>query len=258
MERARLEAEKKNTLADQEVNDRKDRAYKRSQTMGARKLAISDVRRLMESHFGDSLTARCGHQPCANSVNAAKGCVVAKGDYTTGMADLQNHARVVCPTHAKECSDHPVKHMYSLNPRLVELWLYRVGSGTTHATCGICGFCPLRLWGDVELCHVVPSAAGGSSDEDNLILGASACNRQQGREDMGSFARRISSSATAAHQLKQRVFEKMHLSKLRKELMSFSFRNAGRDALQRMTAYIEKTKMQGRSRQSTLNMHRGS
>ena len=249
MERARLEAGKKNELADQEVSDRKTKAEKRGQKTGARKLAIPDVRRLKEAHFGDALTARCGHQPCTNHVNAAKGWIVAKDNYTAGMVDLQSHATVVCPAHAKD-SLEPVRHQYSLNPRLVEIWLYRVGSGTSCTKCGICGTCPLRLWGDVELCHMSPSALGGSDDADNLILGSPACNRQQGGEDMRAFSLRISSSAENAQQLQHRLYQKAQLSAARLELMSCSARKVCRDAVKRLNACMGRIKALGVFRQA--------
>ena len=76
---------------------------------------------LLQVHFGDKLTAKCGHQPCANRVNAARAWIVAKDDYTAGMSvQLVDHALVVCPTHAKD-GPEPVRHLYSANPRLVEM-----------------------------------------------------------------------------------------------------------------------------------------
>ena len=252
MERARLEATKKNELAERDVAERKDKADTRALHKGARKLAIPDVRRLLTAHFGNSLTSRCSHQPCANRVNAAKAWIVAQDDYIAGMDDLLTHASVVCPTHAKH-SPHPVRHLYSLNPRLVEMWLFRVGSCSSQAVCGVCGICVLQLWGDVDMCHVVPIASGGSGDEDNIFLGSPACNRQQGGEDLVTFAHRISSSATAARQLAQRIFPKAHLRAAREELMSCSAHKVGRDAVTCMRAAVARITTRGRSRQSALH-----
>ena len=147
---------------ERDLTERKEKAAKRALQMGARKLALPDVRRLLEAHFGDAMTARCGHQPCANFVNAAKTWIVAKDDYSAGMDELQDCARVVCPTHAKH-SLEPVRQLFSVNLRLVELWLYRVGWECSRTTCAICGICPLRLWGhNVEVCHLVSYAIGVS------------------------------------------------------------------------------------------------
>jgi hypothetical protein len=245
-ERARLEAAKRNELAEREVADRKRKADRRTLHMGARKLAVSDVRRLLEAHFGDALTAPCGHQPCSNRVNAAKAWIVAKDDYTAGMDDLEQHARVVCPVHAKEGTE-PVRHLYASSQRLVEMWLFRVGN-STRTVCAICGICPLRLWGEVEMCHVVPIASGGSSDEDNIILGSPGCNRQQSCEELENFAQRISA---VSHPF-LRNHQKSHLSAIRKELMSGSLQKVSRDAVYRMKMCVERLQKHARFRQPTI------
>jgi hypothetical protein len=240
MERARLDASNNKDIALQQIADRKAKADKCALNKGARKLAVPDVRRVLEAHFGDGMTARCGKQPCGNRVNAAKTWIVAKDNYKAGMPKLLDNAFVVCPTHAKT-SEEPVRHLHGVSPMLVEAWLYRIGIRSTKSTCGICGVCPLRLWGDVELCHVVPAASGGTGDVDNIVLGAPACNRQQGGEDMGAFAHRISSSTATVRQLGSRLVPKPQLSAARTELMSVSVKKALRDAVERVTAQIKRT-----------------
>jgi hypothetical protein len=168
-----------------------------------------------------------------------------------GMSNLLDTAFVVCPTHAKT-SEEPVRHLHSVSPMLVEAWLYRVGISSTKSTCGICGVCPLRLWGDVDLCHVLPAALGGTSDVDNIVLGAPACNRQQGAEDMVAFAHRISSSAATALQLKSRLIPKPQLSAARTELMSVSVKKALCDAVERVKAQIKRAS--ARAQQLTLKV----
>ena len=127
------------------------------------------------------------------------------------------------------------------------MWLFRVGAKSS-TKCAICGICPLRLWGEVEMCHVVPIADGGSSNEDNIILGAPACNRQQSSEEIGAFAHRIS----AAHHQPPPKYNKAHLSTLRKELMSGSVQKTARDAVTRMTACVERMQRRMQFRQPTL------
>ena len=177
---------------------------------------------------------------------------MAKDDYSAGMDELHYCARVVCPTHAKN-SQEPVRHLYSVCPRLVEQWLYRVGLERSGTTCAICGICQLRLWGNnAEVCHLVSYASGGSGDADNNVVGSAPCNRQQGTEDMAAYSQRISAIPRPFPQM----LPKAHLSAARKELMSCAVMKAARNAVTRVKACVERLQRRGRSRQPTLNEDR--
>ena len=51
----------------------------------------------------------------------------------------------------------------------------------------------LKLFGDVDMCHIVPKSEGGLNDVDNLALGCPSCNRQQQNYDLQKWKQKISS-----------------------------------------------------------------
>ena len=248
MERARLEAVKRGEIMDQEVNTKKEKAQRREQLISSKKLAIPDQRKLLDATFGDNFSAKCGVQPCSNHVNVTRAWIIAKDDYKAGMDNLSECAAVVCPLHAKE-SCGSVKFLYSLNAKKLELWLYRFGADTTKGLCGICGVCPLRIWDNIEMCHVVSYSDGGSNSQSNLILGSASCNSQQATESLESFRQRISATVVEVNQYNTQMFNKDHLEAARKELMSNGSRKIRTCGVERMLACVERLKAIQKSKQ---------
>ena len=192
---------------------------------GKRRLSAPDVTQILQRHFGDKLVAKCN--VCDNYVTAARVVISFPDTYTPG--DLQG-TTVVCPCH----TDSPPYYPVSANPRLVACWLLRVGPNLSKSTCAICGQCPLSFWGScTEVCHIEPTALGGTLDLDNLVIGSAMCNRQQGDQPLSEFQKRI--GTVGIHCI---AFKKEFIRQSAKEFMTTNKKKLRVDPLKRISCVL--------------------
>lgn len=147
------------------------------------------IRKLLKQKFGPKLVTRCGKDGCKNFVSAMRCYVVAQPGYTHGSLEL---VQIVCACHALFTPEHFVSITeHSVNLKMAETWLYRFGMLTSIGTCGICAddHEQVHIWDNVENCHVVAEAAGGTIDPDNLVIGHALCNRKQGERFLPDYQR---------------------------------------------------------------------
>jgi actin-related protein len=148
-------------------------------------LADSDRRAVLTRVFPKVATALCEVPGCPLYVCAFRCTIAEQSGYT--MGDLEK-LRVVCIEHSKA----PVRtHKVEPDRKKLHTWVYRVGAAS-HTKCALCGNCDLAIWSaDANVCHVLPVAMGGRSDNDNLVIGSIGCNLQQGAKTLEDYQQRI-------------------------------------------------------------------
>jgi actin-related protein len=148
-------------------------------------LCDSDRRCVLQRAFSKVVSVLCEVPGCTLYVCAFRCFIAEEPGYT--MGDVEK-LRVVCIEHCK-----PPVRVHKVEPDRMKLmtWAYRAG-GASHAVCALCGKCDLTLWSaDMNVCHVIPVAMGGRSDNDNLVIGSSGCNFQQGAQTLDDYQQRI-------------------------------------------------------------------
>jgi len=148
-------------------------------------LSDSDRRAVLQRVFPEVASAKCEVPGCSLYVSLFRCTIAEASGYT--MGDLEK-LRVVCTEHCKP----PVRsHKYEPDRKRVDTWVYRVGAAS-HTKCALCGECDLTIWSSrTQVCHVLPVAMGGRSDNDNLVIGSIECNLQQGAQTLEEYQQQI-------------------------------------------------------------------
>lgn len=95
--------------------------------------------------------------------------------------------------------------------------------------CGYCLSLQQYVWGTLEIEHVIPKAAGGSSNEENLWMACRPCNSHKADRTQGVDP--VTGKTVALyHPRRQEWFEHFNLSTLNGRMMALILRGLPRVA----------------------------
>ncbi len=134
-----------------------------------------------------------------------------------------------------------MKYIARIKKDNLELWLYRNGTKSTKSVCGICGVCPRYVWSkDLNVCHMLAKSKGGPRILDNLVLGTSKCNNQQGIQNLCDYQTQNNIVAPPCCRPEDGCVAIKYVAAARKELITLNKSKTTRDPIARMNEAVQK------------------